>query len=125
MNYIALNNDTYVLRFNGKTTRISKKQTVGFSRIVQILKEGGDKEEIIKILSEKQIKRPVRLYLSTKSNQMTAVFLNDDGYLRYLDLKSGKEYTPHANFENEPDTDFVGLYASLNSVKEEWPEYCL
>ncbi|AGM47152.1 hypothetical protein BZG00_15730 [Salinivibrio kushneri] len=125
MNYIALNNDTYVLRFNGKTTRISKKQTVGFSRIVQILKEGGDKEEIIEILSEKQIKRPVRLYLSTKSNQMTAVFLNDDGYLRYLDLKSGKEYTPRANFENEPDTDFVGLYASLNSVKEEWPEYCL
>lgn len=125
MNYIALNNDTYVLRFNGKTVRISKKQTIGFSKIVQLLKEGGREEEIAELLAEKPSKLPVQLYLNTTTNDMTAVLIGSDNYLEYVFLKTGKQYRPSTGFEDNPDIEFIGLYKSLNDVKEEWPEYCL
>ena len=119
MTYIQLSDDSFVLSIKGNLYTVGKR-SLNFNKIKKLIHDEKNQDEIIELL------KPVHL-----NDGIYEVFEHVQTRSLIVDhyTNNGKINTMHIT-DNGPtalkeEHTFVGVYASIEAVQADWPEYML
>jgi hypothetical protein len=122
MRYIQLNNDSFILYLSTGLKTITKK-AFNYYKIQKLINKGADESQIIPLLQIPPL--PEGTYEAYQINDEQMVYLHTapNGVQTLKNIKTdGKVHLASEEFP-QLDKQFVGVYASLDSLIEDWPEY--
>ena len=123
MQYIKLNNDSYILHTSKGATQFTRN-SFNFHKIQKLVEEGAEEEVIAPLLEAPEL--PDGIYMLYKDPIVNKLFY------KHSIFRNGKldEYYCwlHKPLEQGQDWDtyeFLGNYSSIQDIKYDWPEYLL
>lgn len=121
MQYIHLNDDSYILHTSEGMTTLNRK-SFNFHRIKKLISEDAEEGEILSLLETPSLPDGLyELYLHPDSDTMAIKHLKDGGSVTWTNLNNENTII---NTDN-PFVEFIGVYASEQDIMADWPEYCL
>ena len=122
MQYIQLSNDSYVLYLSNELKRVSRT-SFNYHKIQKLVKKGASEAEILPLLEVPHL--PDGTYEAYKANTTTMLYLHTmvDGIQR-LRILHNDRLQDMTRLE-EKDVEYMGIYASLEDLMEDWPEFLL
>ena len=122
MQYIHLNDDSYILRTSEGMTTLNRK-TFNFHTIKTLLKKGAEEEDILPLLKTPSMPNGIfELYLHQPTDTMMLKHILNGGIdVEWTRLNNNETFcNDEANARK-----FVGVYVSEQDIMADWPEYLL
>lgn len=122
MQYIHLNDDSFVLRTSNGMSTLTRK-SFNFNKIKRLLKKGAEEEKILPLLEPPKLPNGVfqaYLDLSKKCLMYTNLYEKDGQVVHEFYLMDGTPY-----FFDPNNSKFMGVYASKADLISDWPEYAI
>tara|TARA_R110000744_G_scaffold318005_1_gene424558 strand:+ start:109 stop:471 length:363 start_codon:yes stop_codon:yes gene_type:complete len=120
MHYVQLADDVIILS-TSKGSHTLNRYTFNFNKIVELLKIESTEDVILPLLEKPSTPEGVYfVYLDPMSNKIFINHKKDGGQAVSI---LGEEHSP-SDFKPEEYT-FLGVYISIESIYEDWPEYAL
>ena len=122
MQYIHLNDDSYILRTSEGMTTLNRK-TFNFHTIKALLKKGAEEEDILPLLKTPDMPNGIfELYLHQKTDTMMIKHTTDGGVAVEWTRLNNETTVCH---DEDGARKFVGVYVSEQDIMADWPEYLL
>jgi len=120
MQHVRLTNDSYVLKTSQGLVTLTRK-SFNFNKIAKLIQENAEEKDILPLLEPPENMTSLyEAYLYKEVDKIFYIRVNEAS-TEIIDLSSGEEvYVPRTE-----DTTFLGVYASIHGILEDWPEYAL
>ena len=124
MQYIELNNSSFILHTRKGSTHVSRS-SFNFNKIKAMIKEGTGEEFLLPLLEPPELPNGIyEAYESIKLNKMYYSHKTDkNGVFEEYICVLGQDPSTQQFLINSDDYVFVGKYASLKELYYDWPEY--
>jgi hypothetical protein len=121
MRYIHLTTDSYILYTSTGVHQLTNK-SLNFHKIKRLILQNKDiaEEEILPYLEKVELKEGLYEAYLTASKKLV--------YAHYADKNSSEAMIYNLSGEEVPSSftvTFLGVYASLKELMEDWPEYLI
>lgn len=122
MQYIHLNNDSYILKTSKGIHNFTRK-SFNFNKIKKLIQKDAPEEKVLPYLKPPDLVDGIfEAYIDTNIDKMFYKHIeevNGNVYSEYYWLGGEPDYT------DEPKEEFVGVYASKKDIIDDWPEYVI
>lgn len=125
MQYIQLKKDTYIVQ-TSEGPKTIHPYMLNFNKVLRLLKQNAKEEDILALLDSTELHDGIyeAYYHKDSNNIFYSFFAKEPKNLRDAALISLKDNGIATDISKE-DCEFLGVYASLQDIKLEWPEYSL
>lgn len=123
MQYIHLNDDSYILHTTQGVKNLNRK-SFNFNKIKRMIKKGAAEEDILPLLITPKLPEGIyQAYIVPEEQAMYYMHIAEhpeEGVVNTSYSLAGeqKHFTVHS-------ATFVGVYASKSDLIEDWPEYTI
>lgn len=122
MQHIQLTNDHIILQTSKGPVSVTR-ESFNYVAVQRKLAKGCTEGEILPLLETPPLPEgKYRVYIDSKNNKIVYVHYTQDEQKRITCATKDLEGNPQ---EITPTTTFVGMYASMSDIAEDWPEYTL
>lgn len=119
MQYIQLTNDHIILQTSGGPRSVTR-ESFNYVTIQRKLLKGCTEEDILPLLDIPELPNGrYKVYIDSSTNELVYKHYTNDYTTTCLNLKGEK------SSYIKPTATFVGMYASIEDILEDWPEYVL
>lgn len=123
MRYIHLNNDSYVLYLSSGLKTVTRT-SFNFHKIQKLISHGAEEQDILPLLEVPPL--PNGIYKAYEiDGKMVYTHTSEHGICTTKNLQTNRETSTHPEDDETLDSNFVGVYASLEELMDDWPEYLL
>lgn len=120
MQYIHLNDDSYILHTSKGIATLNRK-TFNFHTIKHLINKGVEECEVLPLLETPELPNGLyELYLSKDINVMHIKHIQKEGGVTWSSLNSAQVHDVSAE-----NVTFVGVYANEQDIMADWPEYII
>lgn len=120
MQYIHLNDDSYILHTSEGMTTLNRK-SFNFHTIKSLINKGADEDKVLPLLETPELPNGLyELYLDENNNDMHIKHMKKEGEVNWSTLGSGNPGAITAD-----SGTFMGVYASEQDIMSDWPEYII
>ena len=123
MQYIHLNDDSYILHTSKGMTTLNRK-TFNFHTIKNLIKKGAEEAQILPLLETPKLPDGLfELFIHEEEDKPAVLSVKNtksDGNPVWGPLGGTGLCHPY-----EDDSDYLGMYACEADMISDWPEYCL
>ena len=123
MQYIQLNDNSYVLHLS-TGLRTIKRRSFNFHKIQKLINEGADVENILPLLEVPPLPNGTYEAYELPEGKMIYLHTSEKG-VQTLNNLVGEKAIPYTLDQLVAELKFVGIYASIEDLEEDWPEYLL
>jgi len=118
MRYIQLTNDSYVL-YTPQGLKTITKKSFHYHKIQKLVRQGADADEILPLLESPLLLNGLyEAYL--QDDKMIYLHTEENGIQKVVELMTNRLL---GETLDETTAEFMGVYASLDDLMEDWPEY--
>ena len=123
MQYITINDGSFILKVGGSTKTFSIK-SFNYHKIKRAIKEERSEEFITSLMKTPSL--PEGVYeLYSKGTRLYATQYKDTEEPIIHIINSGQDNALNTIYESKTAKKFLGVYESLKAIKEDWPEFFL
>lgn len=125
MRYIHLNSDSYIIHLSTGLVTLTTK-SFNFHKIKKLIEAKASEEELLPLLVIPEMPNGLyEAYLYPNKQQMAYLHVALDGDKTLYGLQKNQQITITDKVKKELNENFIGVYASLESLIDDWPEYLL
>lgn len=123
MQYIHLSDDSYIIHLPTGLVTLTRK-SFNFYKIKKLIGAGITLEELTPLLVTPELPDGIyEAYLMPGTTDMLYMHTSTDGEQKLITLRENKEVTLEKCDKKQLNTGFIGIYASLEDLMDDWPEY--
>lgn len=123
MQYVLLSDNSYILQLSTHMEVIEPKRFY-FRKIKKLIDAGTEEETILPLLQIPPLPNGVfEAYEFPDDGQMLYLHIDLKGTRKIYDLNRNQEVTLSSEAESNLYQNFAGVYASIEELQDDWPEY--
>lgn len=123
MHYVVLSDNSYIVQLPSKLEIVEPKR-FNFRKIKKLIDTGANEEAILPLLEIPPLPNGVfEAYEFLEDGQMLYLHIDLGGVRKIYDLNKNKEVQLSALAESTLYKNFAGVYASIEELQDDWPEY--
>lgn len=123
MQYVLLSDNSYIVQLSTHMEVIEPKRFY-FRKIKKLIDTGADEASILPLLKIPPLPNGVfEAYEFPEDGQLLYLHIDLAGVRTVRDLNSHKEVHLSSEAESKLYQNFAGVYASIEELQDDWPEY--